>query len=329
MSTLIISDLHLGSRLGSDVLRRPGPRAALLEALEDVDRLVLLGDVLELRHGPPRYAMAAARPFFEDLGRVLAGREIVVSAGNHDHLLVESWLGERALRAPGAARRSSSACSRSRPRRCSRSSPSGPRPARVSVAYPGLWVRPDVYATHGHYLDCHLTVPTIERLSVGAMSRVLGRPAASFGRVEDYEAVARRCSRGGTRWPGKRAPAARSIGSTRSAPGVRSRGAGRSGGSAVGRSGAPLRRRSQAARAARSPAPSRSPSPRSIVPGWARCAPTSPPMSCAAPGCARWARWPTASASATPTWSSVTPTAPGRSRATTSPSGAGAAARAW
>jgi hypothetical protein len=70
------------------VLNRPGPRAALLEALEDVDRLVLLGDVLELRHRPPRYAMAAARPFFEDLGQVLSGREIVVSTGNHDHLLI-------------------------------------------------------------------------------------------------------------------------------------------------------------------------------------------------------------------------------------------------
>ena len=63
------------------------------------------------------------------------------------------------------------------------------RPARVRVAYPGLWVRPDVYAIHGHYLDCHLTVPTLERLSVGAMSRVLGRPAAGFADVEDYEAV--------------------------------------------------------------------------------------------------------------------------------------------
>ncbi len=62
-------------------------------------------------------------------------------------------------------------------------------PARVRVAYPGLWLRPDVYATHGHYLDCHLTVPTLERLSVGAMSRLLGRPAHAFGRVADYEAV--------------------------------------------------------------------------------------------------------------------------------------------
>jgi hypothetical protein len=38
-------------------------------------------------------------------------------------------------------------------------------------------------------LDCHLTVPTLERLSMGAMSRVLGRPAAEFETVEDYEAV--------------------------------------------------------------------------------------------------------------------------------------------
>jgi Calcineurin-like phosphoesterase len=189
MRTLIVSDLHLGSGLGSDVLSRPGPRGALLEALEDVDRLVLLGDVLELRHRPPRYAMAAARPFFEDLGQALSGRELVISAGNHDHLLVESWLGERALQAPqplGLEQRLLP----------EQASPmlamlaEWAAPAHVSAAYPGLWVRPDVYATHGHYLDCHLTVPTLERLSVAAMSRLLGRPAASFSRAEDYEAVA-------------------------------------------------------------------------------------------------------------------------------------------
>ena len=164
----------------------------MLEALEGVDRLVLLGDVLELRHRPPRYAMAAARPFFEDLGRVMGAppaRELVVSAGNHDHLLVESWLGERALRSPepfGLEQRLLP----------EQASPmlaqlaEWASPARVSAAYPGLWIRPDVYAMHGHYLDCHLTVPTIERLSVAAMSRLLGRPAASFTRAEDYEAVA-------------------------------------------------------------------------------------------------------------------------------------------
>jgi hypothetical protein len=189
MRTLIISDLHLGSGSGSDVLRRPELRAPLLEAVADADRLVLLGDVLELRHGPPRDAMSAARPFFEDLGRVLGGRELFITAGNHDHAVIEPWLiargeedeppalGVEQLLEPGQV------------------SPMLERiaawasPARVRVAYPGLWVRPDVYATHGHYLDCHLTVPTLERLSVGAMSRLLGRPAQAFDDVDDYEAV--------------------------------------------------------------------------------------------------------------------------------------------
>jgi hypothetical protein len=189
MRTLILSDLHLGGVSRSDLLRRPELRAPLLRAAEEVDRVVLLGDVLELRHGPPREALAVARPFFEDLGRALAGRELVVLAGNHDHAMVEPWLTRRAehpapdplgleqLLAPAEA------------------SPMVERfaewaaPARVTAAYPGLWVRPDVYATHGHYLDCHLTVPTLERLSVGAMARLLGRPAHAFEKVEDYESV--------------------------------------------------------------------------------------------------------------------------------------------
>ena len=62
-------------------------------------------------------------------------------------------------------------------------------PARLSAAYPGLWVRPDVYVTHGHYLDCHLTIPTLERLGIGAMSRMLRRPADSLAGPEDYEAI--------------------------------------------------------------------------------------------------------------------------------------------
>jgi hypothetical protein len=189
MRTLIISDLHLGSLTGSDVLRRAELRAPLLEAAADADRLVLLGDVLELRHGPPRDAMNAARPFFEDLGGALAGRELIITAGNHDHALIEPWLarrGELGEQPPLSVEQLLDPA---------QASPMLERiaewasPARVRVAYPGLWVRPDVYATHGHYLDCHLTVPTLERLSIGVMSRVLRRPASELADVEDYEAV--------------------------------------------------------------------------------------------------------------------------------------------
>jgi hypothetical protein len=151
--------------------------------------VVLLGDVLELRHGPLRQAMAAARPFFEDLGQALAGRELVITCGNHDHALVEPWLNARGAEeeppplgveqllepeqvSPAFARIAEWAA-----------------PARVRVAYPGIWVRSDVYAMHGHYLDCHMTVPTLERLGVGAMGRLLGRSPATFDCVDDYEAV--------------------------------------------------------------------------------------------------------------------------------------------
>ena len=61
--------------------------------------------------------------------------------------------------------------------------------AASRVAYPGLWLRDDVYAIHGHYLDRHLTVPTIERLGAGLMRRLAGEPPAARGRAEDYEAV--------------------------------------------------------------------------------------------------------------------------------------------
>jgi hypothetical protein len=189
MRTLIVSDLHLGSVSGADLLRRAELRAPLLGAVADVQRVVLLGDVLELRHGPPREALALARPFFEDLGRALDGGELVIVAGNHDHALVEPWLARRSeqpdpkplgleqLLEPEQASSAYGQIAR------------WAAPARVRIAYPGLWVRPDVYATHGHYLDCHLTVPTLERLSVGVMARLLGRHPESFDCVADYEGV--------------------------------------------------------------------------------------------------------------------------------------------
>ncbi|HEV3320212.1 MAG TPA: metallophosphoesterase [Solirubrobacteraceae bacterium] len=189
--TLIVSDLHLGGLSGIDLLRRPELRAALLEELDGVDRLVLLGDVLELRHGPPHEALLAARPFFEDVGRALGGdRELVVTAGNHDHLMVCTWLDTRALREPapdplGVEQRFDPAEASPMLAQIARWA----APARVTVAYPGLWVRPDVYATHGHFLDAHLTVPTLERIGVGVMGRLLERPPGALYGVEDYEAV--------------------------------------------------------------------------------------------------------------------------------------------
>src|SRR3954463_7738917 len=90
--TLVVSDLHLGARTGVDVLRRPAARAALLERLDGVDRLVLLGDTLELRHGPVREALAGAERVLAAIGGAMAGGEVVLVAGNHDHRLLAPWL---------------------------------------------------------------------------------------------------------------------------------------------------------------------------------------------------------------------------------------------
>ncbi|MGI8802603.1 MAG: metallophosphoesterase [Solirubrobacteraceae bacterium] len=185
MRTLIVSDLHVGLHTGADVLRRPVGLDALVGALDGVDRLVLLGDAIELRSGPVGRALEAARPFFEALGRALDGREVVLVPGNHDHALIGSWL----QRGDGVFDPEQRALpEEASPAACAIADFLGPR-GRIEFAYPGIWVRDDVYATHGHYLDCHMTVPTFERLAIAAMARFARIDPAAVRRPDDYEAL--------------------------------------------------------------------------------------------------------------------------------------------
>ena len=98
MRTAIVSDLHLGLGSGADLLRRARFRELLLGALEGADRVVLLGDVLELRDRPLAEVLATAAPVLAALGEAIAGRELLIVPGNHDHHLIEPWLGRRASR---------------------------------------------------------------------------------------------------------------------------------------------------------------------------------------------------------------------------------------
>jgi predicted phosphodiesterase len=184
VSTLVISDLHLGARTGVDVLRRPAALDALLGAVHGSERLVLLGDVVELRQGPAGEALADARPVLAALGEAMAGREVILVAGNHDHALVAPFSEERG-RELGLAERIKPAAASPLAARVAEAL----APAAVSVAYPGLWLADGVYATHGHYLDLHGTVPAYERLGAGALARVLGGPPPSGATPGDYEAV--------------------------------------------------------------------------------------------------------------------------------------------
>jgi len=187
--TAVLSDLHLGDGPRRDLLRRADVRGWLLEALEGIDRLVLCGDVIELRRSPAREVLAAARPVLAAIADALPGVPIVLVPGNHDHPLIAPWLDRRRLEGDGHLTTEQVADARD----C------GPVAAalaesvstEVSVAYPGMWIRPDVYATHGHYLDCHMTMPRIECLIAAACERLVGGlPAGGAARTpDDYEAA--------------------------------------------------------------------------------------------------------------------------------------------
>jgi hypothetical protein len=185
--TAIISDLHLGVASDEDVLRDPEIRRVLFEEIAGADRLVLLGDVVELRNLPVGPSLERSRPFFEELGEAIGDIKVTLVPGNHDARLAEPLLdglsiaGEPALGLEHLY-----------------SPTPGPLamidewlgPARLQPAYPGIWLREDVYATHGHYVDAHLTLPRAECVAAALMMRLLG-PPPQRATPADYERVLR------------------------------------------------------------------------------------------------------------------------------------------
>ncbi|MGO9790328.1 MAG: metallophosphoesterase [Solirubrobacteraceae bacterium] len=181
-STLLISDLHIdgtGGRTAS-VLLRAAPLERLLAVLDGYDRLVLLGDAIELHASTASAsrAMEVAAPILRAIGaRLGREREVVIVAGNHDRALVERWTRERLseltaatdvpLDATPLLARVASLLA----------------PARVRASYPGVWLSERIWATHGHYLDPHL-------LPIGAYGiarRSVRRRAYEHVSIADYE----------------------------------------------------------------------------------------------------------------------------------------------
>jgi hypothetical protein len=165
LRTLVISDLHIGAGHGRDALTDQPTVDALAAAVATADRLVLLGDVIELRQGPLQDALAAASRVLPQLVAGLGeGSEVLMVFGNHDHQL---QLHEEALSQIEWML-----------------SQNG---ARVRFDYPGVWLREDVYAQHGHYLDRHTTTPAFERVAAGLMARFLNLPFSEMAEANDYE----------------------------------------------------------------------------------------------------------------------------------------------
>jgi predicted phosphodiesterase len=189
VATAIVSDLHLGTATEADVARRPEALERLADALGRADRVVFLGDLIELRERPTAAVIEDVAPVLGRLGEATAGKPVCVVPGNHDHQLVSSAL-ERARLAgdpPGVA-----------DVYAPRDGDLGRRVAELMPAseltfsYPGLWLRDDVYATHGHYLDVHMTVPRVESLIAVAVQRYgTGLGAGGPRTTADYESVFR------------------------------------------------------------------------------------------------------------------------------------------
>ena len=173
----VVSDLHLGLLSEIDVARHPGrPRAAAGR-----------GGRRRPRGAARRRARDARAPRWPTLLELVAA--VLRGARRGDHRAAgDRRAGKprpRASRRPG-----STACAWTDAELGSRAGVGGASPVTARsagsrrscrgtdwsrVAYPGLRLRPDVYATHGHYLDLPLTVPRIESVAASAMARVTGR----------------------------------------------------------------------------------------------------------------------------------------------------------
>jgi hypothetical protein len=185
VTTVIVSDLHLGAHGGVDLARSPEAAERLIEAISESERVIALGDLLELRELALRPLLDLVRPTIERIGRATAGRRLTLVPGNHDYGLAEPWLARARLDGSGLG-------------------PEQEWPVRpddglagrllewmpdteLTVAYPGFRPRPDVYVTHGHYLDAHLSVPRMESVAAALLGRVTGRGDPRS--VGDHEAM--------------------------------------------------------------------------------------------------------------------------------------------
>jgi Calcineurin-like phosphoesterase len=159
--TLVISDLHVGQPGGTSVLERPKPLQILTERLADYDRLVLLGDTIELSEGHWSHSALTCAPILRRLGQSVG--KIVLLPGNHDHRLVQRWIqgqGQQLEREAIVPHDAS-------PELAEMTGWLGASGAEVEVRYPGVWLSETVWATHGHYLN-HFLRPVA---SIGLLSK--------------------------------------------------------------------------------------------------------------------------------------------------------------
>jgi UDP-2,3-diacylglucosamine pyrophosphatase LpxH len=182
--TLVISDMHIGSRSHPSALQLKRPMELLLQALPNFDRLVLLGDAVELREIRQPQAMAGAEGPMRAIGRAMSpSQQVILVPGNHDRILIADWIKAQGagLAVDGLVPNDAS------PLLAELTRWLGSGGATVEVRYPGVRLSDTVWATHGHYLDRHLVPVSPYGL------RRRGRRALPRGRAvpADYERTRR------------------------------------------------------------------------------------------------------------------------------------------
>ncbi len=133
------------------MLTHPRPMEALGRELDRHDRLVLLGDTVEMYEAHPEHSLRVAEPVLRELAERLGpDKELLLVAGNHDHELVREWATAQGagLQLEGVV---PADASEPLARVCSYL-----EATKVTVHYPGVWLAPNVWATHGHYLTNYL-----------------------------------------------------------------------------------------------------------------------------------------------------------------------------
>jgi Calcineurin-like phosphoesterase len=191
MRALAVSDMHFGAWTGDPVLAREFALGRLEPHLEDVDELVLLGDVFDFLFSTVEHAFQQADPFFELVREKLQGKRVVFLAGNHDHHIVV-----RTLRSLIETRIATGCDGEDLAQRFEAEYASffqrfmDRRLEGVDcrIVYPTHRVG-DVLLTHGHYLDAHVVGSFPNRLQARATRTIGGVNGHASLTEQDYESV--------------------------------------------------------------------------------------------------------------------------------------------
>jgi UDP-2,3-diacylglucosamine pyrophosphatase LpxH len=189
MRALAISDTHFGAWTGDDLLSHPFALERLAPHLDDIDELILLGDLFDLLFSTVENAVARAQGFLDLVAERLHGKRVVFIAGNHDHHTMVRELEEsvRLRIADGMDAETAGRQAREQDwlRRYLERRLAG---VEVEIAYPSYWVG-RVLLFHGHYLDAHMEGSLSNRMLTRTIWKVAGGRPADRLTIEDYESV--------------------------------------------------------------------------------------------------------------------------------------------